>query len=136
MCCAFLLRLFLVQILKMRPSSDFFLPSFLSFFPQSPSRSLLHRNRDVIFGILSLVSAPRPRPGCGDWRTPRESRVSICSGGWPSKSQHHPVMCCRRRNIFMGASVLLVLLHETTAPGKTRSLCPQTSASLLLFLQF
>lgn len=41
-----------------------------------------------------------PRPGCEDRRAPGVRRAPIRPGGWQSKRQRRPLMCCRRRNIF------------------------------------
>ena len=49
-------------------TSSIFLSFFLSFFSLRPSCSLLHRNLDVIFGILCLVSTPPWMRGLEDSR--------------------------------------------------------------------
>lgn len=129
-CCAFLAAPRFCSVRGIQPQLG-----LLSFFSLRPSCSLLHRNLDVIFGILSLVSTHRPRPGCEDRRAHGERHVPIRPGDWPSKRQRRPVMCCRRReDFFMGDQS--AVLPEAAALCKTLSLCagrgvPQTSALFL-----
>lgn len=108
-CCAFLVAPRFCSVRGIQPQLR-----LLSFFSLRPSCSLLHRNLDVIFGILSLVSTHRPRPGCEDRRAHAERHVPIRPGDWPSKRQRRPCNVLQEEEYFHGGPVR----------GAARGCCP------------